>query len=179
MASTPLTIPQPRRFGRRTFMMGGATLAATLAFGPNRATIAARGWCRSDPLVQIGATLVYVVCMAPPDIRRKVSGPTEIVIAVPTDVKAKLISHGAGFGQGDTVTFFQDSSLDQTGSDLDVVIKVRVPASADLPVGVELAPRTAVSEDAAVSADGRTNTWIVLSTELEQEAKRVKRGRKR
>jgi hypothetical protein len=179
MSNEPLTTFQMRRLGRRTVLLGAVSLAAGLTGATRWPAHAARGWCRSDPLVSIDGILAYVVCSAPPAIRQNVTGPTEIIISVPLGIDASLVSHGSGFGKGDTVRFKQSSSLARTDAELDVEINVRVPASEKLPVGVEFAPLTNAGQKDAVFIEGHTNSWITLTTQLDRTSTFSKRSTKR
>jgi hypothetical protein len=154
-----------RSCGRRSTLIWATALAAAGTAGVFRSANSARGWCRSDPLVRIDGELAYVICTAPRTIREVITGPTEIVVTVPWGVQAKLIAAGSGFGEGENVRFaYSGEPADKSG--FDITVDTRVPASEDLPIGVEVARRTRGNHKKPAHANGRTNSWLTLSTKL-------------
>jgi hypothetical protein len=154
-----------RRCGRRQAIATLATLAAAGTAMLNRSADAARGWCRSDPLIRIEDELVYVVFSAPVSIRRRVTGPTEIVVRVPTGVETEVISEGSGFGEGEIVRFEEMAGAVMFGSNIPIEIEATVPAREDLPIAMEFARRTR-GRHTPERAEGWTNNWLRLSVEM-------------
>jgi hypothetical protein len=155
-----------RPCGRRATLRWATALAAVGTAGAFQSAISARGWCRSDPLVRIDGELVYIVFAAPRTIRKVVTGPTEVVITVPLGVQTALVAAGSGFGEGETVRFVQSRETIESRSDFDILVETRVPASEDLPIGLEVARRTRGNHKQPARANGQTNRWIALSTKL-------------
>jgi hypothetical protein len=109
--------------------------------------------------------LVDIFCTAPLTAPLHVTGPTEIVIRVPPDVKSALILAGIGFGRGELVRFEAEDRLTQTAEGVEVQIDVYVPADRELPIGLEAAPRILGILDPA-RAEGATNEWISFATHV-------------
>jgi hypothetical protein len=126
---------------------------------------ASRGWCRSDPFILIEGVVVDIFCTAPLSALLHVTGPTEIVVAVPVGVSPELVLAGVGFGRGELVRFEERHRLQQSAEGLEVEVEVYVPASSELPIGVELA-RNLVGILDPVVAEGVTNEWITLGKRL-------------
>ena len=124
-----------------------------------------RGWCRSDPLILIEGVVVDIFCTAPLTALLHVTGPTEIVVAVPVGVQPTLVLAGVGFGRGEIVRFEERNRLQQSAEGLEVEVEVYVPASRELPIGVELARNLVGILDPTV-AEGVTNQWISLGKRL-------------
>lgn len=163
--STMAALPRiNRRLLFRSSIMGAAALLAG-----NRSTRAARGWCRSDPLIIIDGYLADIFCTAPLAALLKVSGPTEIVVSVPVGVPTTLLLAGPGFGRGEKVRFEQLVKLQQTASSIPVTIAVRVPAKEDFPIGVEFAPHILGILNPA-RASGVANQWLILETEISTDS---------
>lgn len=155
-----------RSCGRRSTLRWAAALAAVGTTGIFRPALAARGWCRSDPLVRIDDELMYIVCTAPRTIRQATTGPTEIVVTVPGGIQTKLVAAGASFGKGETVRFAYSREAVDAKSGIDIKVEARVPAGEDLPIGLEVARRTRGNHKKPARAQGRTNRWVALLTKL-------------
>jgi hypothetical protein len=154
-----------RRYDRRT-LLSSAAVAAT-ALGATVDTVnAARGWCRSDPVVLIAGVLVDIFCTAPLSALLNVTGPTDITVTVPDGAKASLILAGLGFGRGEKVHFATSNELTKSDDHVDVKIEVLVPAKDDLPIGVEFAPRI-IGILNPERAEGFANSAITLTTALD------------
>jgi hypothetical protein len=123
------------------------------------------GWCRSDPLILIEGVVVDIFCTAPLTAPLYVTGPTEIVVSVPVGVQPTLVLAGVGFGRGEIVRFEERNRLQQSAEGLEVEVEVYVPASSELPIGVELARNLVGILDPTV-AEGVTNQWISLGKRL-------------
>ena len=76
-----------------------------------------------------------------------------------------LVLAGVGFGRGEIVRFEERNRLQQSAEGLEVEVEVYVPASRELPIGVELARNLVGILDPTV-AEGVTNEWISLGKRL-------------
>jgi len=133
----------------------------TLATAPGAAAL--RQWCRTDPVVLIGGELADIFVSAPLDAPLKVTGPNRIVVMVPEGVEATLVVATLGFGRGEEVEFVESRKLRTTARGIQLKIKVFVPATEDMPVRVEFAPRLLGILD-PVMERGTANHWVVLQT---------------
>jgi hypothetical protein len=158
-------LPVANGFTRRQAVRYGAFLIAAASGLAMRSADAARGWCRSDPLILIDGIIVDIFCTAPLTALLKVTGPTEIVITVPQGVKTTLLLAGIGFGRGEKVRFATSNDLTRNEEHIDVKVEVTVPAKEDLPIGVEFAPRILGILNPA-RAEGFANHLITLDTVL-------------
>lgn len=141
-----------------------AALAATL-IAPSGTAMGTIGWCKSDPLVQIGPNVVDIILSAPLNAPLKVTGPNEIVVIVPTTVSAHSVSL-VGFGRGEVVSIEHSNKLKVTEDGIEVVVRAFVPSFDDtMPVVVDFAPN-ALGLLRPASAQGVANTWITLETVL-------------
>jgi hypothetical protein len=144
--------------------MTSAALAGGIA-GTTRSAEAARGWCRTDPLILIDGELADIFCTAPLSMLLNATGPTEYVVTLPRGVEGKLLLAGPGFLKGETLEFKHSAKLEKTKSGIEIRVAVRVPAKEDLPIGVEFAPRILgiLNPD---RAEGFANSWVSLRTEF-------------
>ncbi len=152
-------IPGRARGTRAVFL---AIMAVVVATG---AVDAARAWCRSDPVVEIGGEIADVFVSAPAEAPTLVKGPTRVVITVPKGVSARLVVADPGFGKGTKVSFDKSKQLRTTKAGTEVHVWVYVPASENMPVRVEFAPHVVGVLDPA-TAEGTANKWIPLRTKL-------------
>ena len=122
------------------------------------------GWCRFDPIVLIDGEIADIFVAAPFDAPLRVTGPTEITVTVPVGVSTTLVLSDLGFGKGEIVRFEESRKLRRTASGIEIKIAVYVPtADGGMPVLVEFAPRL-LGILAPTSAEGVSNTWVVLKT---------------
>jgi hypothetical protein len=150
------------RFARRVIAPVVLVLAV-FAFGTPRAA-ADIGWCRTDPGVAVGGQVVNIFVSAPPEILTAATGPTAVVVSVPVGIEAEVLWTDPGFGYGETVTIVESSRLRASRGGLQIIVAVTVPASAKLPVLVEIVPESAggVSASATGSTNGTVRTWTTL-----------------
>lgn len=138
---------------------------ATLLVAPGGTAMGSIGWCKSDPVVQIGPNIVDIVLTAPADAPFKVTGPNEIVIMVPESVSATAVRL-VGFGRGEIVSVVHSEELAVTEDGIEVVVQAFVPATDDaMPVSVDFAPNV-LGLLAPARAQGVANSWITLETVL-------------
>jgi hypothetical protein len=162
MIHVPSHPARSRGVSRRIAIRLLMALATTMTLGAARTISAARGWCRSDPLVRVDGRLAYVIYSAPWTIRQATTGPTEIVFSIPHGVKAELIAPGPGLGEGESVRFVPTSSLHKTKSGVQVRVAARIPADTELPIRLECARRTRAARNNPAIAEGTTNLWVTL-----------------
>lgn len=152
-----------QRSNRRGAVVSAVAVAAAGMAGPLHSADAARGWCRTDPLILINGELADIFCTAPLSMLLQATGPTEFVVTVPRGVKTILLLAGPGFLKGESVTFKHSRKLKKTKSGIEIKVAVRVPAKEDLPIGLEFAPRILgiLNPD---RAEGFANSWVSLKT---------------
>lgn len=151
------------RTRRRGLVLSAVAVAAAGIASPLHSASAARGWCRTDPLILINGELADIFCTAPLSMLLQATGPTEFVVTVPRGVQASLVLAGPGFLKGERIEFEHSRKLEKTKLGIEVKIEVRVPAREDLPIGVEFAPRILgiLNPD---RAEGFANSWVTLNT---------------
>lgn len=152
-----------QRIGRRTLITSAGLLSAGLVMP--RSAEAARGWCRTDPLILIDGELADIFCTAPLSMLVKATGPTEFVVTLPKGVSGTLILAGPGFLQGERLRFEYSHDLAKTSRKIEINVAVHVPAEEDLPIGLEFAPRLLgiLKPD---RADGKANSWVSLKSDF-------------
>jgi hypothetical protein len=153
----------PVRGMSRRQLLGAAGLAT---FGLGSAAMdagAARGWCRTDPLILINGELADIFITAPLSMLFLATGPTEYVVTLPKGVRGVLILAGPGFLKGETLRFEHSDKLEKTRKGIEIKVAARVPAKKDLEIGLEFAPRILgiLNPD---RAEGYTNSWVSLKT---------------
>lgn len=157
--------PEAAALSRRRVLQTAVAVASGAATGDHQTTLAGRGWCRSDPLITIQGVPADIFCTASFKALVRVTGPTQIVVSVPVGVSTALLLAGPGFGRGEHLRFEESDRLQQSGSTVELEVAVHVPASEDLAIGVEFAPRV-VGLLAPARAEGFANQWITLFTQL-------------
>ena len=148
-------------------LLGLAAVALPAALRPGGAW-ATRGWCQTDPIVEIAGQRVDIALSSYEEMLELATGPAQVIITVPKGVPIRLVSTDAGFGgHGYDVRFNRSRKLANTEQVLEVQIKVRAPArkapGRPLPLRVTLTPLDA-GRLVADEAQGRANTWVVLRT---------------
>ena len=120
-------------------------------------------WCRTDPVVQIDGQTVHIYLSSYLAMNDAATGPTQIVVTVPTGVEAVLRAADPGFGgHGYDVRFAESAALKTTPRRLQVHVAVYAPATDDsLPVVVDVVP-FGDGRIAGGSASGTANAWILL-----------------
>jgi hypothetical protein len=127
---------------------------------------ASKGWCMTDPVVAIDGQLADIFVAAPLDAPLLVTGPTQIVVAVPVGVDAWLVASDLGFGKGEEVSFTESRALRVTNEGIEVRVAVYVPATdGAMPVKVDFAPNV-IGLLQPASAQGTANEWVRLTTVL-------------
>lgn len=155
-------VPAGARVARRAIAPVVLVLAL-LAFGTPRAA-ADIGWCRTDPGLAVGGEAVSIFVSAPPQILTAATGPTAVVVSVPVGVEAEVLWTDPGFGYGETVTIVESDRLRSGKGGIHILVAVTVPASAKLPVLVEIAPERAggVTASATGSTNGTVRIWTTI-----------------
>jgi hypothetical protein len=159
----PPFAPRGRRRPRSGLLAASLLLlvAMTLATAPGAEAL--RQWCRTDPVVLIGGDVADIFVSAPLNAPLRVTGPNRIVVMVPEGVETALVLATLGFGQGEQVEFVESRKLRTTARGIQLKIKVYVPATVDMPVRVEFAPRLIGILDPVIER-GTANHWVVLDT---------------
>lgn len=120
------------------------------------------GWCKTDPIVAIGAEVVNIYVSAPEEILQYATGPTDVVIYVPVGTATEVLFLDPGFGYGETVTILESNRLRSDHNGIQIIVGVLVPAAAVVPVLVEISPQSAGVVTA--SAYGTTNRTVRIWT---------------
>ena len=121
------------------------------------------GWCKGDPVVDIGGQRAHVWVSGVEGIQESVTGPTRVKISVPKGVDHELIMTDEGFGRGYDVRFVEDDDQRVTPRGIQIRVEVYVPAEDDIPVRVELTDRNDALLD---QTTGATNQWLTAKTWL-------------
>ena len=122
------------------------------------------GWCRKDPVVDIGGKRTHIWVASYEEINTAATGPTDVRITVPRGVSTELIRTDDGFGgHGETVSFHQSNDLRVTDRGIQIVVDVYVPATSTLPIRVEVTDR---DDNLIERATGPTNQWVTVRTRV-------------
>jgi hypothetical protein len=137
-----------------------ALIALTLLLGPlTQDAAASKAWCRTDPIVVIDGHITDIFVAGPLEALLVATGPTEIVVTVPTGTDAWLLLADIGFGRGVKVSFAESDALSTTRKGVEVQVDVYVPASKSIPVRVDVSPRL-LGILWPTSAEGVSNQWF-------------------
>lgn len=125
-----------------------AVLLAFLALAPSaRAEVE---WCKKDPVVRLGGTLVQIWVAVPAEHQALVDGPVEVEVRTPRGVARELVSTDDGFnGHGEVVRFGSLKGAVRNGTfPAEVRVRVpidesRLPSGKSIPVRVEVIPDNA------------------------------------
>ena len=154
----PAIHPLTRRHALR--LLSGAALAAVAGVRLAGAAAAGVRWCRRDPQILVGGHVANVYVSSYNDILDSGTGPTRVVVTVPTGyaATAQVLDQDDGFGYGYAVTFQESAKLGLTrGGAINVGVQVYVPSSKTaLPVKVELADAAGTFVGAQ---QGKVNAW--------------------
>jgi hypothetical protein len=150
------------RRGALKFFAGGA-LALVPAAVRSEPAAAGRTWCRLDPVVKIDGKTADIWLSSYQELNQAATGPTKIVISMPTGIQGSVLATDRGFGGlGYDIRFETTSTLSSSGS-IKVKIAVYTPSSnSTLPLKVEFTPRS--SGLASGSASGYVNQTIIVRT---------------
>jgi hypothetical protein len=153
--------PMPRRWSALPAL---ALVAVSLLLAAPGAS-AGRMWCLSDPVVKIDGHVADVWLSSYVEMNQAATGPTQIVVTVPTGVAAELLAVDNGFGgHGYDIGFAESSKLKATATSIQVQVQVFAPATdGSLPLKVQFTPRSTGPLKAA-SASGFANAWVTLKT---------------
>ena len=122
------------------------------------------GWCRRDPIVDVGGKRAHVYVSSYEEILTAVTGATKVRIAVPDGVSTKLISTDEGFaGLGYDVLFEESDRLAVTNAGIQIRVSVRVPADEVLPVKLKV---TDGNEEVLEVNTGVTGDWVTVEARL-------------
>lgn len=118
------------------------------------------GWCRTDPVVEIGGKRLHIDVYSLEEAKAAVTGATVLIITVPNGVSTELLRSDDGFGLGWDVRFHRSDGFRSSDRGIEVRASAMVPAGSDLPVKVEMVQRDKVLE----RETGSTNSWVVAKT---------------
>lgn len=148
-----------RSYRRRAILP--ALVVLTLAALMVQGAAAGRQWCQNDPELVIGGQRVTVDISGGANALSAVTGPTQVVVTVPTGVDAELAATDNGFGYGTVVTVAQSDDLRVTRGVIQFHVAVFVPATdASLLVLVDVTP----DGDGPLTpghARGKANDWVL------------------
>ena len=159
-----MTLNRPLTRRRAFRFVAGATLStlATSRFGKD--ALAARGWCRADPLLRIGGQRTHVYITSSRAMLNSATDKILLNVTLPPGVDGKLLDILADFGEGYRVRFYSSASMQVVDGHIPVRLAVYCPArDSSLPVTVEFAPNTP-GQLTVGNASGFANSWISLNT---------------
>ena len=155
-----------RRFALVRVLCCAFALFAVLSGPLTQDASASKAWCRTDPVVVIDGYITDIFVSGPLSALLTVTGPTELVVTVPTGVNAWVLLADLGFGRGTNVTFQESDELTKTRRGVEIEVAAYVPSSDEaMPVRVEVAPRI-LGILWPASAEGIANEWVVLRTRV-------------
>ena len=154
-----------RRDALRLLVAGSAAaLVPPLALRPEPAS-AARVWCRTDPLFQVGTKYVDVTIGTYDDMFASAVAPVQIVLWTPLNVPVRLLWSDNGFGYGYNVTYAPDPALKGGKDNPQVRVQVMAPAMTSIPVSVYYSTLTSTKKQEFRSTEhaGASNQFVVVS----------------
>lgn len=125
-----------RRSVLRLIAAGSAAALVPAAARRPEPASAARVWCRTDPLFQVGTKYVDVTIGTYDDMFAAAVGAVQIILWTPHDVPVRLIWADNGFGYGYAITYAVDPNLKGTKDNPQVRVDVLAPATTQIPVSV-------------------------------------------
>lgn len=149
------------RVGLSTFVL--VVLALALA---SQSAMAARVWCRTDPVLLIAGRLVDISVSGPLTAPLKVTGPTKVRVLVPRGVDADVLISDLGFGRGYDNSIHEVKHLRQTKRHTEIEVQVYVPSrDSSMPILVETSPGLLrlLSPD---TAEGTANSWVTMKVKV-------------
>ena len=157
----------PSRFDRRALgLMAGSALAGLI---PTVAR-ASRGWCRVDPIFRVDAESIQkdyhlwvaINARGMSEARRLVTAPVEVVVVLPRGLNPRRLDDASGFGEGFTVEFEEARGLAVVDGEVQMRVRVRVPASQRRRVKFDLEELVDLRPLSLGKARGVANEWIEL-----------------
>ena len=150
-------------------LLSVCALAAPAALR-SEAARAIRGWCRRDPIVQIGDVTAHVVLSSYDEMNELATGASQLVITVPEGVPTRLVACDPGFGHfGYDVRFVESRDFIANDHSIEVQVEAHAPAAnppeGPLPLFVTF---TALGHGRPASdqAEGQANEWLLLRANL-------------
>jgi hypothetical protein len=118
----------------------------------------------------IGDLTVQIVLSSDAEMHNLATGPTQLVITVPTGMATRFVADDPGFGHfGYDVRFAEVGERAAGSRSIDVQLDAYVPsansAAGPLPLVLEVTPR-GNGRPAVDRAEGRANEWIRLRASL-------------
>lgn len=156
-----------RRAAVRLLSVCALAAPAALRSGAARAI---KGWCRRDPIVQIGDVTAHVVLSSYAEMNELATGASQLVITVPEGVPTTFVASDPGFGHfGYDVRFLESRDLIADDRSVEVQVEAHAPA-ANTPEGPLplLVTFTALDNDRPSSeqVEGQANEWLLLRASL-------------
>lgn len=148
-------------FGRMLGLGAGAALLPTVAVGPDNAG-ATRVRCRTDPLFQVGTTVIGVTIGSQLEMYATATGPVRITLTTPEGMAVQRLVSDTGFGQGYEVVYTTNATLEGGMIGPSVRVEVMALSAADLPVSVSFARIGALGqvELRSTETQGRSNQTV-------------------
>lgn len=152
----------------------GAGAAALAGLSP-RGAGAARGWCRVDPIIRLGAENVgpeihvwaAVRWFSKKDARRLSNGAIKVIVSVPANLAktSKRIDRHRGFGDGFDVDIRPDLAPWSGATDIPVQVRVMVPFDrrAAAMTWITADPPTGRGQLRLGRTVGRVNRWMTIT----------------
>src|SRR4051794_20750710 len=108
-----------------------AVLTGTLLFTATRASeaSAARGWCRTDPVIMVDGQLADVFIGSTLAMLTSATGPLQLEITIPTQATGSVVLTDLGFLKGYNIVFKHSSALTRTGNHTQLQLRVYAPAT--------------------------------------------------
>jgi len=150
-------------------LLSVCALAAPAALRAEAAR-AIKGWCRKDPIVEIGDVTAHLVLSSFAEMDELATGASQLVITVPAGVPTRFVASDPGFGHfGYDVRFLESRQLIANDRSVEVQVEAHAPAAnpPDGPLPLLLA-FTSVGDGRPVSdqAEGQANEWLLLRANL-------------
>lgn len=103
---------------------------------------AGRGWCRSDPIIRVGNTVVQIWIAIPEEEQASVTGPIDILITVPEGTPREVLYTDPGFnGYGERLAWIERGPMPTDGTlPISAAVSVPIAGGDDVPMQVELVP---------------------------------------
>ena len=150
-------------------LLAGGSLALAAGLGATDVASAGRAWCRVDPVISIDGQLADIYLTSTLSMNLKATGPTKIVITIPSTSTGRVHLVDLGFGlKGYQISFVKSAALTRTKTHTQVQIAAYAPASdSSLPVEVHfLSLSSGLASGLLTSAAGygTANQWITVKT---------------
>jgi hypothetical protein len=109
---------------------------------------AGKGWCRSDPVVDLNGIRINVIVSIPWDSQYDALGPINVTFTAPRTSNLTVVSTDAGFnGYGESVTLLLNNQQIAPDGSFTLITKVSVPMRGNqfVPMQVSIIPQSGQS----------------------------------